>query len=130
MVRQDKKAVLLIGHGSRAAGANDSIYQVAELVKKQTGYQIVELGFMGLNPPSISDGVKTCIEQGATKIIVIPYFLHLGVHMQKDLPNTIEELRSVHPETEILLGNHIGFHPKLVEVVVERINELDGVRQG
>ncbi len=126
----EKKAVLLIGHGSRAAGANDSIYRIAEIVRRETSYPIVELGFMGLNPPSIGDGVETCIAQGATKIIVMPYFLHLGMHMQKDLPEMMGELRAKHPAVELLLGQHIGFHPKLAEIVIERINDLDGDRCG
>lgn len=119
----DKKGILLIGHGSRAEGANDGIYQVAKLVQAQAGYPIVELGFMGLNPPSISDGIQRCIALGAKKIIIIPYFLHLGVHMQHDLPRTVAQLQEQHPDVQLVLGKHIGFHHKLVEIVIERINE-------
>lgn len=121
----DKKAVLLIGHGSRASGANESIYRIAEIVKQETGYPIVELGFMGLNPPSIGDGFESCVAQGASKILVVPYFLHLGVHMQEDLPKMIDELKAKHPTVDLRLGNHIGFHPKLAEILIERINEID-----
>lgn len=102
------------------------MYQTMHLVKEMTGYQIVEAGFMDLNPPSIFEGAAACVAQGATKIIMIPYFLHLGRHVQRDLPNTVQELRQRHPEAEITLGRHIGFHPKLAEVIVERIGEIDG----
>lgn len=121
-----KKAVLLLGHGSRAQDANEAMYQVADLIRQETDYEIVELAFMGLNPPSIDQGVDTCVARGASKIIVVPYFLHWGNHVQKDLPEMLGRIRTKHPNVQLVLGNHIGFHPKLAEIIVERIEENDG----
>lgn len=120
-----KKALLFLGHGSRASEANDGMYRTIALVKDLTGYEIVEAGFMDLNPPSIFEGAAACIAQGATSILMIPYFLHLGRHVQKDLPETVEELKRTHPGVAIKLGPHLGFHPKLAEIVVERIRETE-----
>ncbi|HIE26313.1 TPA: sirohydrochlorin cobaltochelatase [Candidatus Poribacteria bacterium] len=119
-----KKAILLLGHGSQAVGANQAMYRVTELIRQQTGY-IVEVGFMALNSPSIEDAVANCIVQGAHKIVVIPYFLHLGVHVQRDLPRRLAEIKRQYPDVEIMMGKHLGFHPKLVEVVLDRINESE-----
>lgn len=121
-----KKALLFLGHGSRAPEANEGMYQTMQTVKQMTEYEIVEAGFMDLNPPSIFEGAARCVAQGAAKILMIPYFLHLGRHVQRDLPNTVEELRGQYPDVEIILGRHIGFHPKLAEIIVERIGEVDG----
>ncbi|MBI2955171.1 MAG: cobalt-precorrin-5B (C(1))-methyltransferase [Chloroflexi bacterium] len=130
----DKTAVLLVGHGSRAEGANDGIYEVVAFIRRETGYKIVEVGFMQLCAPTIEASMEVCIEQGATRIIILPYFLHLGVHMKQDLPLLTEELRNQHPEVEVIFGKHIGFHPKLAEIVIQRIAESSangsGVRDG
>ncbi len=121
-----KKALLFLGHGSRAADANDGMYRTMGLVKEMTGYEIVEAGFMDLNAPSIPEGAAACVAQGATMVLMIPYFLHLGRHVQRDLPNTVRELKQRYPGVEIVLGRHIGFHPKLAEIIVERVHEMDG----
>ncbi len=121
-----KKALLFLGHGSRAAAANDGMFRTMDVVKQMTGYEIVEAGFMDLNPPSIPDGAAACVARGATEILMIPFFLHFGMHVQKDLPATMEELRRRYPGVKITLGPHIGFHPKLAEIVVDRIREVQG----
>lgn len=119
-----KKAILLLAHGSRAAEANQAMYRVLELIRQQTDY-IVEAGFMALNPPSIEDGVSNCVAQGAKKIIVIPYFLHSGMHVQNDLPRRLAKVKRQYTDIEIVMGRHLGFHPKLAEIVLDRIKELE-----
>ncbi len=120
-----KKALLFLGHGSRAAEANEGMYRTMALVKDMTGYEIVEAGFMDLNPPSIPDAAATCVAQGATEILMIPFFLHFGRHVQRDLPETVEEMKAQYKGVRITLGPHIGFHPKLAEIVADRIREAE-----
>ena len=117
--------VVLLGHGSRAREANDGMYQVLEAVRRQGKRSIVEAGFMGMNPPTIEEGVAACVSQGAEVVLLIPYFLHLGVHVQTDLPETVRELRARHPGVQFALGSPFGFHPKLVEAVLARIAECE-----
>ncbi|MBI4318261.1 MAG: CbiX/SirB N-terminal domain-containing protein [Chloroflexi bacterium] len=121
-----KEAVLLLGHGSRRAEANEGMYSTIEMVRRLAELEIVEAGFMGLNPPSIPEGVAACVAQGATKIVMIPYFLHLGRHVQSDLPGLVDQLRQQYPHVEILLGRHIGYDRRLAEIVVERVREAGG----
>lgn len=116
---------MFLGHGSRASDANEGMFRTMELVRELTGYGIVEAGFMDLNPPSIPDGAAACVAQGATEILMMPFFLHFGRHVQRDLPETVEELKRRYPGVQIKLGPHIGFHPKLAEIVVDRIREAE-----
>lgn len=120
-----KKALLFLGHGSRAADANEGMYRTMEMVGQLSGYDIVEAGFMDLNPPSIPDGVAACVARGATEILMIPFFLHFGRHVQRDLPDILGELKGRYPDVQITLGPHIGFHPKLAEIIVDRIREAE-----
>jgi len=120
-----KKALLFLGHGSRAREANEAMYGVIDLVREATDFDIVEAGFLDLNPPSVTEAMATCVRQGADRVLVMPYFLHLGMHVQRDLPRVIAELQAEHPQVEVVLGRHIGFHPKLAEIFVERIQEME-----
>jgi hypothetical protein len=118
-------ALCFMGHGSRAADANAAMYQVIELARRRTGYPIVEAGFMDLCPPSIEEAVDACVAQGARRILLFPYFLHLGHHVRRDLPDLMLRLRMKYPAVEITMAPHLGFHPKLADVVVDRIAEAE-----
>ena len=61
--------------------------------------------------------------KGAERILLIPYFLYMGAHVQEDLPAELTEARKRHPAVEMAMGKHLGAHKKLAEIVVERIAE-------
>lgn len=118
-----KTAVLLMGHGSRIAEANDALREIAEMVRKQTGCPIVEVAFRELHEPSIQIGIDRCVEQGAQRILLYPYFLFAGAHVLQDLPEEMEEAAKRHEGLEMILGPPLGVHPKLAEVVCQRLDE-------
>jgi sirohydrochlorin ferrochelatase len=118
-----KTALLLMAHGTRIPEANDAVREVAAMVKDMTGYDIVEVSFREQHLPNIQEGVDSCVAQGAERILLVPYFLFVGAHVQEDLPEEMEEARKRHPGVEFAMGKHLGVHRKLAEVVVERVAE-------
>ena len=129
--RCPRLAVLLLGHGSKAENANEAMHRVeADLRDRHPGW-IVESAFLEINRPSIPEGIELCTGLGAERIVLLPYFLHLGNHVAQDLPRLMLEGQIRHPEVEIILGPHLGYHPKLAEIVQERLEEaLEGVTAG
>ena len=61
--------------------------------------------------------------QGIEHVIVIPYFLTLGMHLQRDLPRLVEEIRAVHAGLEIQVTPPLDGHPALIEALVGRARE-------
>lgn len=116
-------AILLMAHGSRIPQANDAALEIAARVKKMTGFDIVEVSFREQHLPNIQQGVDRCVEQGAKRILLVPYFLYMGAHVLEDLPEELEQAKERHPGVEMVLGKHLGVHNKLAEIVVERIAE-------
>ena len=125
IVQEVKKtsAILLIGHGSRAPGANDAQYRVAQDLRNRAGYLVVECAFMEINQPDIPTSLTVCRHSGARRIVVIPYFLHMGTHVQRDLPGIIGEWWADNPEIEIVEGSPLGYSSKITELVEERIQQ-------
>lgn len=119
-------AVLLLGHGSRAQNANEGMYQVVSKLREKWPEWSVNAAFLEINSPSIPEGIDLCVSAGAEKVILMPYFLHLGAHVQRDLPAFVREGRIRHRGVEIILSPHLGFHPKLVEIAAERITAALG----
>ncbi len=121
---QVKTAVLLVGHGSRAQNANDALFRVVEHFQKAWPHRILKAAFLEISYPSIPEGIDLCVAGGSERIIVIPYFLFRGNHVAVDLPVFIEEGRRKYPDIDVILGPHLGFHPKMIEIVDERIQQV------
>lgn len=117
------EAVILLGHGSRIPGASEDMVQTARRVRDKTGHPLVETCSMQMLGPNFADVFDQCVAGGATRIIVIPYFLHVGVHMQKDIPALLREKAQQHPGIEIVLGKNLGYDERLVDLVILRIAE-------
>jgi len=118
-----KTAILMMAHGSRIAEANDAAREVSAMVQEITNFEIVEVSFRELHNPNIQSGIDACVAKGAERILLMPYFLFMGAHVQHDLPEEIEEARKRHPDLIMEMGGHLGAHRKLAEIEAERISE-------
>lgn len=124
-----KTAILLMVHGSRIAEANEESLRIADMIKEMTGYEIVEVAYRELHEPNIQQGVDSCVAKGAERVLMMPYFLSMGAHVQKDLPEELEAAQNRYPFLDLEMGQHLGVHPKLAEVQIERIREtMDRLR--
>jgi len=118
-----KTAILMMAHGSRIPQANDAAREVAKMVQEMTGFDIVEVAFREMHEPNIQHGIDDCVNRGAERILLMPYFLFMGAHVLHDLPEEIEEAQRRHPGLIMEMGPHLGVHRKLAEVESQRIDE-------
>ena len=118
-------AVLLIAHGSRHEPANDELRELAERIAARTGITIVEPCFLELAEPDIAAGGARCVQRGAGRVLLVPYFLSAGVHLLRDLTAARDALARRFPGVAFRLGPPLGPHPLLDELVSVRISELD-----
>lgn len=116
-------AVLLIAHGSRRAEANQDLVQLADLVSERGRYQIVEVSYLELAEPSIPQGGQKCVNRGARRVLMMPYFLSAGVHVVNDLQEIRSALANQFPLVDFVLCPHLGLHPLMAEIVLERLTE-------
>lgn len=120
----DRTAILLIAHGSRHEAANDELRDLAARIEAQGKYPIVEASFLELAEPDITTGAIRCVNKGATRVLMVPYFLSAGVHLLRDLTAARDALAGLHPKVEFRLGPPLGPHPLLDALVAERIAQL------
>jgi sirohydrochlorin ferrochelatase len=118
-------AVLLIAHGSRRAEANDDLRRLAELLLARGPYQLVEISYLELASPSIPEGGRACVARGAKRVLMLPYFLSAGRHVTGDLEQVRRDLAGEFPDVEFRLCAPLGLHPKIVDVVVDRLRESE-----
>ncbi len=121
-----RTALLLIAHGSRHAPANDDLHHVARELRGR-GHAIVS-SFLELAEPGIEEGGALCVQQGAERVVLLPYFLSAGVHVLRDLAAARDRLAARFPPVEFVLAEPLGRHPLLLDIVEARAAEA--LREG
>jgi len=119
-----KKAVMLLGHGSKAPEANETLRKVGRALEARGAYGCVQSAFLQMEMPDFQAAADILVSKGFRDILVMPYFLYMGLHVTKDLPAEIEEARKRHPGLQVSVADNLGFHEKLVDITMERINEV------
>ncbi len=112
--------VILFAHGSRVESANEGVRAVAKELARAGSLDHVEPAFLELGQPDLAGAVDRLVSQGVKRIIVLPYFLTLGLHLERDLPGIIAEAASRHPDVELRATPPLEGHPALVHALLDR----------
>jgi len=118
------KALLLIAHGSSRKQSKDEVFALADTLKHNCSenYPIIHAGFLDIAETLIPDGIKKCVEDGATSIIILPYFLNSGSHVTEDIPNIVNSTKSYYPGIEIKIAPHLGASPLMIDLLINAAN--------
>lgn len=118
------KALILLGHGSRSAGAGDAMERIAcALAQRQAGCR-VSTAWLEISRPSLAEAIDRCAAQGADEVVVVPYLLLMGTHLQEGVPRLLAEAGARHPGLRLRLAPHLGFDQLLVDLVARRAAEV------
>jgi len=129
-LRAEKSAALLIAHGSRRPEANRDLVDMAFAIRGRTHYPIVEVAYLEVVEPTIPQGARRCVEQGATRVMLLPYFLSAGAHVVNDLERIRADLSLEFADVRFVLCKPLALHPLLIEIVVERLREAETAESG
>ena len=121
-----KIGYIIFAHGSRVESANDGVRLVTAEFIQRGSIDLAETAFLELAEPDLSAAVDALAARGATEICVLPYFLTLGMHLQRDLPKLASEAAARHPALEIKIAPPLHGHPGLAGILLERAAEVQG----
>ncbi len=121
-------SLLLVAHGSRREASNNEIRNLARTMQRNSGNRFGEIGcaFLELAEPSIPDGIRQCIERGATRVTVFPYFLAAGRHVTTDIPAEVDKISKQYPDTLITIATHLGASGAMSELILEQAGHQRG----
>ena len=120
---EDALGIILVDHGSRVAEANAMLDEVVACFVRETGAGIVEAAHMELVPPTIAEAFAKCVERGAKRIVVHPYFLAPGRHSTHDIPAMVREAAGNHPGIGYRVTKALGVDSRIAAVIEKRITE-------
>jgi sirohydrochlorin cobaltochelatase len=113
-----REAIILFSHGSVLCGAGQNLAELAARMQVRGDASIVDVGYLNYTDPRFPDTVRRCVERGATRIIVVPYFLVAGKFVKDDLPAFVTAAQQEFPEVEFRVAEAIRFHPTLVDAML------------
>ncbi len=113
---------VVFAHGSRVESANQAVREVSTQMAA-SGRHIVEAAFLELGEPDLAGAARLLVSRGAKRIVVIPYFLTLGTHMQRDLPRLAGEASRANGGIQIQITSPLDGHPGLLQALLDRASE-------
>ena len=121
----NKKALIVVDHGSKKEKANKLLDEIVMYLQKKKTDIIIEPAHMELAEPSISNAIKTCIDNGATEIIVHPYMLSPGRHAIEDIPKMVEKESEKNPHIKMAITKPLGLDDGILDTVLKRYSETE-----
>ena len=120
-------ALLLVGHGSRSAGAVAEMRTLAGLVAAAAGpATAVDLAFLEMTDPPADPVLDRLVGAGARRVAVQPLMLLGAGHTKSDVPDLVLAGRRRHPGAEIVLGRPLGVARVLVAMLGEAVVDAGG----
>jgi sirohydrochlorin ferrochelatase len=119
------RAVVLVGHGSVRAGAGAAMIRLAERLRAARLAPIVGAGFLNYRRPTFAESLARCVAEGATEVVVQPYFLVPGKYVRDDVERLVVAGRQAHPGVELTVARPFGDHPALAALLLKRALEAD-----
>lgn len=128
--QHEDTAILLIARGSSDSDAKADFYNISRLFSEKLNGPIVESAFMSVATPTVEQGIERCIELGAKKIIMLPYFLFTGILMER-MAKMADTFNVKFADVDITLADYFGYHPNLMNVLLERMQQaIEGTSTG
>jgi sirohydrochlorin ferrochelatase len=118
-------AFIVFAHGSSVESANEAVRAIAGQAARRGAWDAYATAFLGGGRPSLAEAVDDLVRNGAARCVVIPYFLTLGMHLERDLPALVDEIRTAHPNLEIEVTAPLDGHPALLDAVLDRAKESE-----
>ena len=115
--------IAIFAHGSSVPSANDAVRAVAARVALRGGFPLVEAAFLEQGSPDLAEAVARLAARGASRILVVPYFLTLGLHLQRDLPRIVADIARIQPTVEIRVTPPLDGHPAMEQALIERAKD-------
>lgn len=116
-----KRGLVFVAHGSHNLASNDKIKQLTKELKKalKDQYSFVNYAFLEFTTPSIRDAIKFQIENGSTTIVLFPFFLSMGNHVSKDIPDIIDAAKKGHPDVIFKILRPFGSYQEIFDLIIQ-----------
>jgi sirohydrochlorin ferrochelatase len=112
--------IIVFAHGSRIEPANQAVRSAAADLARAGDYPHVEAAFLELGRPNLEGAADLLVARGVERIVIIPFFLTPGMHLERDLPALVKSISSKYSMLRITVTAPLDGHPALVRILTDR----------
>ncbi len=116
------QALIVLAHGSRNFRANQAFLEMVEKAGQESGEKNIFGAFFSLADPALEDVVQKLCRDGIEKIVIFPYFLLDGSHVEKDIPQRVRLMGEKFPRVGFEILNSLEHEPLMKRILVEKAN--------
>lgn len=117
-----RNGIIIVDHGSRLAESNRMLEELAVqfAARFKDRYPIVEPAHMEIAEPSIAAAYARCVERGAERVVVCPFFLGPGKHWTHDIPRLAAEAAKRFPSARFHVAPTLGIDDLILDLLDKR----------
>lgn len=119
-------AVIIIDHGSRNHAANNMLNDIVAAMQQRHPQWRLYPAHMELAEPTLAQQFDRAVADGATHIVVFPFFLSPGRHSRDDIPRMADAAAAAHPHITCTVTEPFGHDERLLDIIATRINDATG----
>ena len=121
-------AVILFSHGSLLCGAGEALNAACRAAARARHCAHCGSRLSELHRAAVCRNGAKVVAQGATRILVTPYFLVPGNFVKVDLPQAVNAARKPRPEVTFVVAEAIGFDVRLADALMDSAHAPFGSR--
>lgn len=122
-VTPEETLLMVVGRGASDPDANSNVSKITRMLWEGFGFGWAETSYSGVTFPLVEPGLEHAVKLGYKRIIVFPYFLFTGVLVQR-IYNFVDDVAARFPDFEFIKAGYLNDHPKVIDTMQERVNEI------
>ena len=79
--------------------------------------------YLQLAKPDLGQSLEKLAKAGCRRIIIIPFFLFVGNHVSRDIPEIIEQEKKKYPDVNFIYTENLGEDSRIADIVADKIRE-------
>jgi sirohydrochlorin cobaltochelatase len=125
MSESQEPAVLVVGHGTRSQEGVAEFFRLTDHLREKFPQRLCATGFLEFATPTIDEGLRELVQQGARRITAVPGMLMAAGHAKNDIPSELNEFQARTPDISITYGTELGLHARMLQAAKERIESVE-----
>ena len=119
------KAIIILAHGSRAEHSNREFITLSSNIAKATSnaHLHVTYAFLEIASPLLKERISALHVKGYREFEIYPYFLNAGVHISRDIPNSLETFHETYSDSTFKQLEYFGKSEQIIEIIAEAIKQ-------
>lgn len=118
----ERTSVLILGHGSRVARANEEFERVVAAFRLRRPDLDVGHAYIELAAPLLGDGLAALAAR-ADRVIVLPLFLLAAGHVKDDVPEALAAARAAFPRVRFEAAGVLGVVDAMADLALARAGD-------